>query len=79
MNGSFDKLRLASTYGAFGTVSETRNELIIESSNDIGGPWKEYQFKVKPGDVYRPSPWISPYHHRLDWQMWIGEYIFVET
>jgi hypothetical protein len=72
MNGSFDKLRLVNTYGAFGTVGETRVELIIESACDIGGPWKEYQFKVKPGDVYRRPPWISPYHHRLDWQIWIA-------
>lgn len=72
MNGSFDKLRLANTYGAFGTVAEERIELIIQSACDIKGPWKEYQFKVKPGCVNRRQPWISPYHHRLDWQMWIA-------
>lgn len=72
MNGSFDKLRLCGTYGAFGVVAEQREELIIESANDIKGPWKEYQFKVKPGDVHRRPRWISPYHHRLDWQMWIA-------
>ena len=72
MNGSFDRLRLANTYGAFGTVAETRIELIIESASNIDGPWKEYQFKVKPGDVHRSPRWISPYHYRLDWQMWIA-------
>ncbi|KAL9179644.1 hypothetical protein ACHAXT_008934 [Thalassiosira profunda] len=72
MNGSFDKLRLVGTYGAFGVVSERREELIIESANSIKGPWKEYHFKVKPGDVYRRPRWISPYHHRLDWQLWIA-------
>ncbi|KAL7526688.1 hypothetical protein ACHAXR_001601, partial [Thalassiosira sp. AJA248-18] len=72
MNGSFDKLRLVGTYGAFGVVSEQREELIIESAKDINGPWKEYNFKVKPGDVRRPPRWISPYHHRIDWQMWIA-------
>lgn len=72
MNGSFDKLRLANTYGAFGTVAEQRIELIIKSACNINGPWKEYQFKVKPGDVCRSPSWISPYHHRLDWQMWIA-------
>lgn len=70
MNGSFDKLRLCCTYGAFGVVSETREELIIESAADIEGPWREYHFKVKPGDVHRRPRWISPYHHRIDWQMW---------
>mmetsp|Transcript_2768 Transcript_2768/g.5406 ORF Transcript_2768/g.5406 Transcript_2768/m.5406 type:complete len:757 (+) Transcript_2768:339-2609(+) len=72
MNASFDKLRLCSTYGAFGVVSETRQELIIESANNIDGPWKEYHFRVKPGDIHKRPPWISPYHHRLDWQMWIA-------
>ncbi|KAL3766507.1 hypothetical protein ACHAW5_001176 [Stephanodiscus triporus] len=72
MNGSFDKLRLCNTYGAFGTVAEQREELIIESANDIKGPWREYHFKVKPGDVRRRPRWISPYHYRLDWQMWIA-------
>ncbi len=72
MNGSFDKLRLCNTYGAFGTVAEQREELIIESANDIKGPWREYHFKAKPGDVRRRPRWISPYHYRLDWQMWIA-------
>ncbi len=72
MNASFDKLRLSSTYGAFGVVSESREELIIESAKDIDGPWREYHFRVKPGDIHRRPPWISPYHHRLDWQMWIA-------
>lgn len=75
MNGSFDKLRLVGTYGAFGVVAEQRHELIIESANDINGPWREYHFKVKPGDVHRRPSWISPYHHRIDWQMWIASQI----
>jgi len=27
---------------------------------------------VKPGDVSRRPPIISPYHYRLDWMMWIA-------
>jgi len=72
MNASFDKLRLAGTYGAFGVVAEEREELIIESAVDANGPWKEYNFNVKPGDVNRTPRWISPYHHRIDWQLWIS-------
>jgi hypothetical protein len=72
MNASFDPLRLVNTYGAFGTVNDFRNELIIKSAQDVAGPWKEYEFKVKPGDVMRHARWISPYHYRLDWQMWIA-------
>lgn len=72
MNGSFDKLRLVNTYGAFGTVNTERDEFIISASPSIDGPWKEYKFKVKPGDPHQPPMWISPYHYRLDWQMWIA-------
>lgn len=72
MNASFDPLRLVNTYGAFGTVEEDRIELIIEAAEDYNGPWKEYQFKVKPGDIKRRPRFISPYHYRLDWLMWIA-------
>ena len=72
MNASFDRYRLVNSYGAFGTVSEVREELIIESAENIGGPWREYVFKVKPGPLTRPCHWISPYHYRLDWLMWIA-------
>jgi lipase maturation factor 1 len=72
MNGSFDKLRLVNTYGAFGTINTDRDEFIIIAAPSIDGPWREYRFKVKPGDPQQPPKWISPYHYRLDWQMWIA-------
>ena len=72
MNASFDPLRLINSYGAFGVVNEERIELVIESAMDYKGPWKEYEFKVKPGNIFRKPRWISPYHYRLDWQMWIA-------
>lgn len=72
MNASFDPLRLVNSYGAFGAVDEERHEFIVSASSDIEGPWKEYEFKVKPGDVYRRPKFISPYHYRLDWQFWIA-------
>jgi hypothetical protein len=65
MNGSFDRLRLANTYGAFGTVAEERVALIIESACDIKGPWKEYRFKVKPGDVNRGARNTFKHNRRL--------------
>jgi lipase maturation factor 1 len=60
------------TYGAFGSVNEQRNEFIISAAADLDGPWREYEFKVKPGDIMRPPRFISPYHYRLDWLMWIA-------
>jgi Lipase maturation factor len=74
MNASFDPFRLVNTYGAFGTVSRQRDEVIVEgtdaSSIDAGATWREYEFKGKPGDVRRLPPQYAPYHLRLDWLMW---------
>ena len=72
MNASFDPLRLVNTYGAFGTVTEERVELVIETAAHFDGPWTEYQFKAKPSNVYKRPKFISPYHYRLDWQMWVA-------
>jgi lipase maturation factor 1 len=63
MNTSYDPLRLVNTYGAFGVVNKHRDEFIILGSSDLQ-EWKEYEFKVKPGDVRRKPRWISPYHMR---------------
>ena len=75
MNNSYDNLHLVNTYGAFGSISRVRYETVLEGTNDLlpsmVSEWREYPFKVKPGDVMRRPPWISPYHYRLDWQMWI--------
>ncbi|XP_005108461.1 lipase maturation factor 1 [Aplysia californica] len=79
MNTSFDPLRLVNTYGAFGSVTKKRTEVIFQgtSSSDPSSPsavWEEYQFKCKPGDVYRRPCLISPYHYRLDWLMWFAAF-----
>ena len=72
MNGSFGPLRLINTYGAFGNVDEVRYEFIVSAASSYEGPWKEYEFKVKPGSVHRSPRFLSPYHYRLDWQFWIA-------
>ncbi len=72
MNGSFGPLRLVNTYGAFGNVDEIRYEFIVSAATNLDGPWREYEFKVKPGNVMRRPRFISPYHYRLDWQFWIA-------
>jgi hypothetical protein len=74
MNSSFDPLHMVNTYGAFGSISRTRDEVVIEGTTESHlsdeTVWKEYEFKGKPGDVKRmPRQW-SPYHLRLDWLMW---------
>jgi hypothetical protein len=76
MNASFDPLHLVNTYGAFGSISRHRYELVIEGTADPApGPqarWLEYEFKGKPGDPRRLPPQIAPYHLRLDWLMWFA-------
>jgi hypothetical protein len=74
MNASFNGLHLVNTYGAFGSITRRRIEVIVEGTDapELGSDteWREYGFKAKPGDVRRISPQIAPYHLRLDWLMW---------
>jgi Lipase maturation factor len=74
MNTSFDPFDLVNTYGAFGTVGRERYEIVLEGTgddpDDPAARWVEYDFKCKPGTPDRRPCWISPYHDRLDWQMW---------
>ena len=76
MNYSYDPLDLVNTYGAFGTVGRERDEIIFEGTDDsvINGDtkWKEYEFKAKPGDPNRRSPFVAPYQPRIDWQIWFA-------
>jgi hypothetical protein len=76
MNTSFDNLHLVNSYGAFGSVSKVRHEVILEGTRDASrGPrshWRAYEFPCKPGAVERRPCLITPYHYRLDWQMWFA-------
>lgn len=74
MNASFDPLHIVNTYGAFGSITRVRNEVILEGTDDPAGisGWKEYEFKGKPGDPMRVPPQVSPYHYKLDWQLWFA-------
>ena len=72
MNASYNPLKLVNSYGAFGSMTRERYEVVLEGTLDPFGAegWKEYGFKAKPGDPSRMPPQIAPYHLRLDWQMW---------
>jgi hypothetical protein len=76
MNASFESLHLVNTYGAFGSITRERMEVVIEGTDDDPksptASWKEYGFKGKVGDVNRMPPQITPYHYKLDWQMWFA-------
>ncbi|WP_405008806.1 lipase maturation factor family protein [Kitasatospora purpeofusca] len=76
MNRSFNRLHLVNTYGAFGSVGRTRQEVVVEGTDEPvitrHTVWKEYGFKGKPGDVRRLPRQYAPYHLRLDWLMWFA-------
>ena len=36
-----------------------RLEVIVEGSNNIDGPWKEYEFLYKPGNVNNSLPFVG--------------------
>jgi hypothetical protein len=74
MNYSYNRLHLVNAYGAFGSVTRKRYEIVIEGTDEpvVSGQtqWREYELKAKPGDPRRMPPQIAPYHLRLDWLMW---------
>lgn len=61
------------------SITKERAEVILQGtlSQDPKDPeavWEEYQFRCKPGDIYRRPCLISPYHYRLDWLMWFAAF-----
>jgi hypothetical protein len=76
MNASFDPLRLVNTYGAFGSITRERYEVVVEGTDEPAPSpataWREYEFKGKPGDPRRRPPQVAPYHLRLDWLLWFA-------
>ena len=76
MNTNFNPLHLVGTYGAFGGITRTRYEVVVEGTesetlNDSAA-WREYEFRGKPNATNRMPPQIAPYHLRLDWLMWFA-------
>ncbi|XP_050630666.1 lipase maturation factor 1 [Macaca thibetana thibetana] len=79
MNTHFNSLHIVNTYGAFGSITKERTEVILQgtASPNASAPdavWEDYEFKCKPGDPSRRPCLISPYHYRLDWLMWFAAF-----
>lgn len=76
MNAGITPVHLGNSYGAFGSVTREREEVVLEGTDDPAGGdgavWREYDFRAKPGDPYRRPPQVAPYHRRLDWLMWFA-------
>ena len=84
MNTSHDPLRLVNSYGAFGSITRVRYELVIEATADAeplakDATWQAYEFRAKPGDPARAPRQVAPYHLRLDWLMWFAAMDAVPT
>ncbi len=76
MNTSYNPLHLVGTYGAFGSITRVRYQVIVEGTDEVvltpSTNWRAYEFKGQPGDPSRAPPQIAPYHLRLDWLMWFA-------
>jgi hypothetical protein len=71
MNFNYNALHLVNAYGAFGSVTRERYEIVLAGSAELeGDDWREYAFRAKPGKPSVRPPQIAPYHLRLDWLMW---------
>lgn len=77
MNASFNQFHICNTYGAFGSVTKERRELVIQgtrATNPTSDDWKTYEFPAKPTDTRGGLPVIAPYQPRLDWQLWFAAF-----
>ena len=73
MNASFNQWHLVGAYGAFGSITRRRSEVVVEGTDDddpFTSDWHEYEFRGKPGSTGRWPRQYAPYHLRLDWGMW---------
>ena len=76
MNTDYNRFHLVGSYGAFGSVTRLRYQVVVEGTDDAAPTaatvWREYEFKGQPGALGRMPPQIAPYHLRLDWLMWFA-------
>ncbi len=76
MNFNFNRYHFVNTYGAFGSITKVRYEIVVEGTDTehpySDADWMAYEFKGKPGNIWRRPPQVAPYHLRLDWLMWFA-------
>lgn len=61
------------------SITKERTEVILQGTANLNASapdavWEDYEFKCKPGDLWRRPCLISPYHYRLDWLMWFAAF-----
>ncbi|SDE73234.1 lipase maturation factor family protein [Halorientalis regularis] len=75
MNTAFDPLHLVNTYGAFGSITTRRYQLVVEGTradDPDEDDWRAYEFEGQPVRTDERPPQWAPYHLRLDWQLWFA-------
>jgi hypothetical protein len=72
MNTVYNRFHLVGTYGAFGSITRPRYEVIVEGADEqvptASTEWREYEFKGKPGALgHMPpqQPWFAPFMQKL--------------
>ncbi|CAH1981690.1 unnamed protein product [Acanthoscelides obtectus] len=70
------KIHALNQYGLFPKMTgvDGRPEIILEGADNVEGPWKEYNFLYKPGNVNHSMPFVAPYAPKLDWYMYWAAY-----
>jgi hypothetical protein len=83
MDVTFNRVHLVGTYGAFGTITRRRYELVIEGTDDPdpapGSIWQAFEFPAEPTDPRRRPPQEVADHLRLDWLLWLRDHVGVVT
>ena len=78
MNAGFDPFSLVNTYGAFGSITRERNEIVLEGTADATPnehtQWAAFELPCKPGDLARRPCFVAPYQYKLDWQLWFAAF-----
>ena len=67
-------LQVTHSYGLFRSMTGVggRPEVVLEGAQKESGPWREYHFAYKPGDLADTPSFCLPHQPRLDWQMWFA-------
>ena len=77
MNASFNPLHLVNTYGAFGSVTRVRHEVVVEGTDERRSRPRDASgastsSRASPAIPAGVPPQVAPYHLRLDWMMWFA-------
>ena len=69
LQGLLRPFRSFNSYGLFLVMTQTRPEIIVETSADAQ-EWEVVRFNFKPSAPTHPPRFAGPHMPRIDWQMW---------